>query len=124
MFGGDLPSNDDFTLSLLTNDEVLAVNQGCMNGREFSDDQGHIVWVADIPGSQDKYVALFNTRDAADNKEHELVTISLLDLGFSDICGIRDLWMHKDLDPVKGTFSSLIPYHGAGLFRVGPINHP
>ena len=35
MFGGDLPSNDDFTLALISNDEVLAVNQKGSHGREF-----------------------------------------------------------------------------------------
>ena len=64
MFGGDLPSNDDFTLSLLTNDEVLAVNQNSTNNRDLFVRDGLIAWAADVPDSADKYVALFNTRDA------------------------------------------------------------
>jgi hypothetical protein len=35
MFGGDLPSNDDFTESLITNDEVLAVDQTGAHGYTF-----------------------------------------------------------------------------------------
>ncbi len=62
--GGDMTKTDDFTLSLLTNDEVLAVNQRSENNRQLSrTDDSLIAWVADIPGSADKYVALFNARE-------------------------------------------------------------
>ena len=56
----NLPKNDDFTLSLLTNDEVLAVNQDSANNQQVFNISNHIAWVADVPGSKDKYVALFN----------------------------------------------------------------
>ncbi len=65
MHGGDMTKTDDFTLSLLTNDEVLAVNQRSENNRQlFRTDDGHVAWVADVPGSADKYVALFNIGEA------------------------------------------------------------
>jgi hypothetical protein len=60
MFGGDLPSNDEFTLKLITNDEVLAVNQSSTNGRELFNRDGLVAWVADVPNSRDKYLAFFN----------------------------------------------------------------
>jgi hypothetical protein len=64
MLGADLTKLDDFTLGLLNNDEVLAVNQNSTNNRQlFRDDQGRIGWIADVPGSKDKYLALFNTRE-------------------------------------------------------------
>jgi alpha-galactosidase len=63
MFGGDLPSNDDFTLSLITNKDVLSVNQKSTNNRELKNENGLIVWSADIPGSKDKYVAFFNSKN-------------------------------------------------------------
>jgi hypothetical protein len=64
MHGGDMTKTDDFTLSLLTNDEVLAVNQRSENNRQlFRTADSLIAWVADIPGSTDKYVALFNARE-------------------------------------------------------------
>lgn len=61
MFGGDLPSNDAFTLSLLTNDEVLSVNQHSAGNKQLKELNGLIVWTAEVPDSKDKYVALFNT---------------------------------------------------------------
>ena len=46
MFGGDLPSNDEFTLKLITNDEVLAVNQHCLNGRELWNRDSQVASIA------------------------------------------------------------------------------
>ena len=116
MFGGDLPSNDAFTLSLLTNDEVLAVNQNSAKGRELSRAGGHIVWVADIPGSLDKYVALFNINDAA----AESVPVTFADIGLAGNCNVRDLWTHTGLGEFSDSFAATIPPHGAGLYRVSP----
>jgi alpha-galactosidase len=63
MHGGDLTKTDDFTLSLLTNHEVLAVNQASINNRPVFDHDELIAWTADVPGSSDKYLAVFNARD-------------------------------------------------------------
>ena len=62
MVGADLTKLDDFTLSLLTNAEVLAVDQNSADNRELFHRDGFYGWVADVPGSPDKYLALFNAR--------------------------------------------------------------
>lgn len=64
IMGGHMPDNDEFTLKLMTNDEVIAVNQNSMNNRQVVRNGNHVVWVADVPGSRDKYVALFNADPA------------------------------------------------------------
>ncbi len=64
MFGGHLPKNDEFTLALITNPEVIAVNQHAANGRQLYRNADAIAWVADAPASKDKYVALFAVGDA------------------------------------------------------------
>jgi hypothetical protein len=63
IMGGDLTKLDEFTLALLTNDEVLAVDQYSSGGRELFNQKSLIGWIADAPNSTDKYVALFNARD-------------------------------------------------------------
>jgi hypothetical protein len=64
MVGADLTKLDDATLGLLTNDEVLAVNQASTHNRQlFRDERGGIGWVADTAEERGRYVALFNTRD-------------------------------------------------------------
>lgn len=60
MFGGHLPDNDDFTNSLITNDEVLFMHKTSLNNHEWFNEGEAIAWVADDPVNADKYVALFN----------------------------------------------------------------
>ncbi len=62
ILGGDMTKLDDFTIGVLTNPEVLAVNQNSANNRQVSRKKNLIVWAADVPGSDDKYVALFNAQ--------------------------------------------------------------
>ena len=77
MFGGDLPSNDKSTNSLITNSEILAVNKHSTNNHELFNRDDQITWVADVPGSWDKYVAVFNLKDGAAEK----IKIRWSDLG-------------------------------------------
>ncbi len=115
MMGGDLTKLDDFTRGLLTNDEVIAVNQASEHNRPLFARDGFEAWVADVPRSADRYLAVFNTRDS-----QQAVTISLGELGFTGPVRIRDLWGHRDLgEEFEGAFAPGVPPHGAGLFRVG-----
>jgi alpha-galactosidase len=66
IFGGDMTRLDEFTLTLLTNPDVLAVNQTSVNNRQVSRKNDLIVWAADIPGSRDRYVGLFNAQSNDD----------------------------------------------------------
>ena len=60
MFGGNLPDNDAFTDSILTNDEVLFVHGHSVKNKELSNENDVITWTADDPYTGDKFVALFN----------------------------------------------------------------
>lgn len=66
ILGGDMTRMDDFTIKLLTNPEVLAVNQKSINNRQISSQNDLIVWSAEIPGSNDRYVGLFNAQSNDD----------------------------------------------------------
>jgi len=139
IMGGNLPNNDDFTLALMTNDEVLAVNQNSTNNRQLLNTNNAVAWIADIPGSKAKYVALFNTSPApvpgrrgranasagtnapaADPTatQPREITVSVADLGLSGSVKVRDLWNHKDLGSVTEKFSQTLNSHGAGLYRL------
>jgi len=124
IFGGDLTKMDDLTLGLITNAEVLAVNQDSRGNRQLFSKDGFVAWVADLPNSPDKYLALFNTRNApagAAAGSRAEVRVMLTDLGFCGGCRIRDLWQKADLGEFKGEFAPEIPWHGAGLYRVSGI---
>ncbi len=140
ILGGNLPKNDDFTLSVLNNDEVIAVNQNSTNNHQLFNTNNQVAWVADVPGSKDKYVALFNTAPAqsprrgiaTDNSggtnaaasDTSLlpakISVSLADVGLGGKAKVRDLWTHKDLGTVDGAFTATINSHGAGLYRFSP----
>ena len=55
---------------MITNDEVLAVDQHSLNNRQLFRQDDLIAWVADVPDSPDKYLALFNARDPGDGFDH------------------------------------------------------
>jgi hypothetical protein len=120
MIGADLTKLDDFTLSLLTNDNVIAVNQKSSNNRELFHHGDFCVWVADVPGSADKYIALFNTRAPGAGEPAAAIPVKLAELGWGGKAQVRDLWLQKNLGSVADKFAPVINAHGAGLYRLSP----
>ena len=122
IFGGDMTKLDDFTLSLLTNAEVIAVNQESSGNRQLFRENGVVAWVADVPRSRDKYLAVFNIKDAPQDSSGKLkLSIKLADLGFNGTFQLRDLWRKRDLGAVKAEFAPEVNWHGAGLYRLHPV---
>ena len=115
MFGGDLPSNDEFTLSLITNREVLNVNQNSRNGKQLFRENDLIAWTADDPETGDKYLALFNASDLPGMAELS-VGFDQMNLKGSHI--VTDLWSGKKLGRFRDVFNSELNSHGAGLYRI------
>ncbi|MGD0518754.1 MAG: glycoside hydrolase family 27 protein [Thermoguttaceae bacterium] len=121
IFGGDMTKMDDFTLSLITNPEVIAVDQQSAANRQLFSRDGLVAWIADAPNSPDKYLALFNTRDKPAGQDAAAgvkVPVKLAELGLSGPCRIRDLWNKADLGRFDEEFAPEINWHGAGLYRV------
>ena len=113
MFGGDLPGNDDFTLSLLTNDEVLQVHRASQNNRQLFQKGDHIAWIAKSTASDDQYLALFNIGD-----ESSVVEVDLSLLGNNVSYNARDLWSKTDVGSVQGKWSQQIAPHAAAFYRL------
>jgi len=113
MFGGDLPSNDEFTLSLLTNDEVMAVNQHSSANKQLKEANGQIVWIADVPETKDKYVAFFNLNDAGSSE----ISVSLAELGISGNFTVKDLWSKQDKGKTSDKFTVAVEPHASVLVR-------
>ena len=130
ILGANLPKNDDFTLSLLTNDEVLAVNQKSKNNRQVMNRNGQIVWIAETRDSDDKYVAIFNanplprprgsTQPARNPAATQPAAVDVLlkDLNLSGQWRVRDLWRGKDLEAVNDSISATVNFHGAVMYRL------
>ena len=115
ILGGNLPETRDSELKLYTNEEVLAVNQTGINPCQIYKQDSSMVWVADVPNSKDKYVALFNLSTVA-----KMVMIDFKQLGFKQKLSVRDLWTKTDKGLFKNKFQGRINTHGAMLLRVSP----
>lgn len=113
MMGGNLPENRALDLKLLTNDEVLAVNQQGENPRLVVKTDSVRIWASQVAGSKDLYVALFNTGSKAG-----AVSVSFSQLGIKGTAAVRDLWEKKDLGIFKNSYKQYIPAHGAALVRI------
>jgi alpha-galactosidase len=105
---------DEFTLNLLTNDEVLEVNQdtlGCQAGRVAKNGDLEVWAKAMEDGS--KVVGLFN------RGEDEIpVTAKWADLGLKGKQTVRDLWRQQDLGTRVGQFQAPVPRHGVVLIKL------
>jgi len=113
MFGGDIPSSDAFTTKLLTNREVLDVNQHSENGREVYRNGDTICWVADVPASSGKYLTVSNVGDSEKEIQLPWKTFGLSGKRY----GVRDLWMQKDLGSLD-RFSMKLTPHASVLLKV------
>ncbi|CAN5503717.1 glycoside hydrolase family 27 protein [soil metagenome] len=114
IMGGDLRKLDPVTRALLTNDEVLAVNQRSVGNRPLFNRDGLVAWTAEVPGSRARYVALFNTRDT-----EAAVGVGLAAMGVTGRVKVRDLWARKTEGGAEQRFERRLPAHGAGLYRLG-----
>jgi alpha-galactosidase len=114
LIGCDMTRLDPFTLGLLTNDDVLEVNQDPL-GRQAArvaktDDME--VWAKDLEDGS-KAVGLFNR-----GEEQTVGTVRWADLGISGKHRIRDLWRQKDLGTCGDAFKAMVPRHGVVLIKV------
>ena len=114
IWGGNLVENRPEELELMQNAEVIAVNQKSANSRPIVNGTTP-VWCADIPGTNDRYVALFNRSAHPDD-----VTVNFSDIGMSesDTVHIRNLWTKTDKGFFTGSYSASVSSHGCELFRI------
>ncbi len=111
MFGGELRDNDEWTLSLLTNEDVLNVNQHSHSNRLLYRLNDHVVWTA--KGKQDEtYVALFNISES-----EATLNVSLEQLGLFEPKQGKELWKQQDLGSID-EIETVLPPHGSSLIRL------
>ncbi len=111
---------DEFTLNLLTNDEVLAVNQDPRGepGRRLTRHGLKEVWGKTMADGS-KAVGLFNRSQVVDE-----MTIQWQDLGLTGKQQVRDLWRQKDLGTFDTHFSAKVPRHGVVLIQIKNLRQP
>jgi alpha-galactosidase len=115
LLGCDLTKLDAFTLSLLTNDEVIDVNQDAL-GKQATviSKQGDAGVMAKEMEDGSKAVGLFNPGDGG-SKE---IVLNWTDLGISGKYIVRDLWRQKDLGVFENEFKTNVSQHGVVMLRL------
>lgn len=131
LIGCPIDQLDPFTLSLLTNDEVIAIDQDPLgrSARKVRTDKGVETWLK--PMEDGSYViGLFNTAFYGETPQShfrwgdETPVDHLLDLkaiGINQTVALRDVWRQQDLAPVNGQYRFRIPHHGVVLLRTRPM---
>ncbi len=114
--GNDLSKMDDTTKSILMNKEVIAVDQDALG---VQGDRVHAtgpfeVWMKPLQDGS-KAVALFNRSDTP-----YPITVQMKDVGFDGPLQARDLWLHKDLGTLNGSYTAVVPRHGVVMLRLKP----
>jgi hypothetical protein len=113
MVGGNLPKSDAWTISLLSNAEVIAVDQRSKENRVAVATDSAVVWTARVADGDGWYVAVFNLKDGAQSLHY-----AWSDLGIeAGSHAVRDLWSSKDL-AAADAFTGTAAAHGCLLYRV------
>jgi len=112
--GNDLSKMAPETLAILTNPEVIAVDQDPLGaqGHRVAQEGPLEVWVKPLADGS-KAVGLFNRGESL-----MPVTAYFRDIGVGDTASVRDLWEKSDLGAVKVSFTARVPTHGAVMIKV------
>jgi hypothetical protein len=109
--GGDLTKIDSFGKQLVSNDEIIAVNQSGKPARQVLG--GDLpVWVSDL-GNHTYYVGVFNL-----NATPSVVHLPWNLLGVNGALAVRDLWSHANLGPSSQPFTTILKGHSGRVFKV------
>jgi alpha-galactosidase len=116
MVGGELPSADAWTTSLLTNPEVIAMDQHSTGNHPVITTDKVVVWVAQSSLTKSQYLAVFNISES-----NQALQYAWKDLGFTGPkYKLRDLWQRKDAG-VAASIEVTVPPHGVVLYSLSPV---
>jgi alpha-galactosidase len=115
MFGGDMPQNDPFTNSLLTNAEVLKMHRESTGNRQVSRTKDVVIWTAENHLTGDIYLAMFNI---SDNKIPIKVKVDLKAIGVTEKCKVVDIWADKEMGFASEEFEQKLNPHACGLYKI------
>ncbi len=116
VFGGDMTKLDDFTLNVLTNDEVIEIDQDPLGkqGAPVSVAGDLAVWAKDLEDGS-KAVGFFNR-----GEQPAEITARWSDLSLRGPQTVRDLWRQKDIGRFDKEFTSQVGRHGVTLLKITP----
>ena len=110
-FGGELRLTDNYTLSLVTNPEVINVNQNSEKPLFVYNKGGIAVWQTKIENCT--AVAVFNL-----SNEEKHYKLSFLNLGIENVRAVRDLWARKDIPKCENDVAVSLKPHSSEFFEI------
>ena len=131
LIGCPIEQLDDFTLGLLTNDEIIEVNQDPLgiSARLVQEKNGVQVWKK--PLSDGSFaLGFFYTEEFGktpqsyfhwENEKPIAFTVDLNSLGLTKSYQLRDVWQQKNLGKIKNQISMTIPHHGVKFYKLIPV---
>lgn len=115
IFGGDMPSLDSFTTSLLTNKAVLKMHRESTDVKFLFNDKQKVAVTSKNAKTGQRYLALFNLSDKAEANE---VSIKSGDLGMTKLSGVIDLWSGKAVQTDGKQLSANLQPHSCILYEI------
>lgn len=118
MSGNDLRDMSPEITAILTNKEVIAINQDPLGkqGVKIRDDGDFEVWSKQLSDGS-RAVVLFNRSESSAN-----ITVNWNEIGYPNHlkADVRDLWEKKDMGSYSGKYSAEVPTHGVVVIKVQP----
>lgn len=117
MIGAHMPKNDEFTLKLLTNEEVLKVQKESFCGHQIYRTDSEIGWIAPRKDGRGCYLATFNISD-----EEIKTSVNLSAYELDNYDSAKELWSSENaiIESIDGekAITSVLPAHGAKLYKL------
>ncbi|HEV3278459.1 MAG TPA: glycoside hydrolase family 27 protein [Terriglobia bacterium] len=112
--GNDLAKMTPETLAILTNSEIVALDQDRKGAQAHRiwEEGPYEIWVKPLADGSTA-AGLFNR-----GEDTEKITLRLQDIGVIGSASVRDLWAKKDLGKFSGTFSADVPHHGVVVVKI------
>lgn len=114
MIGADMTQLDDWTLSLLTNDDVLELLHYSKEARQIERDEKHVIWCSKDTSNKYGYLALFQLQDT--EEQIRIPWQSVEDYGITGRMA-TELWS-KDVIDLTNHETITVAAHGAKLYRI------
>lgn len=118
MWGGDPLSTPAKYEKYLLNKEVLNVDQNSLNNHQVYYLHNTRIWIADVPNSDDKYLAMFNLSDKDKQVDFDFFWEKL-----SGKYRVRDLWQKTNMEIADGKVTRDLPAHASALLRLSKLKN-
>jgi hypothetical protein len=113
MMGGHLPENGSLETELMTNEEIIDINQNSKNSRQVFRKDEMVCWASESLDGSCINVALFNLNDV-----EKPITVTLSELGLKGTFSIRDAWNKSDIGKSNKELNYSIAPHASMMLRL------